>query len=77
VDVNQIRLWITFPKFLQWRTTNGYELSALGSEGTSTFLAFDVSVIAPGEAGTIPVRLTVPVKFANQPFEIRVWPERK
>lgn len=77
VDANLVRLWITFPTFIKWRAVSGYEPSAFGGEGDSTFLALDVPVIAPGETRAIPVRMTVPVEFANQPFEIRVWQEKR
>jgi probable HAF family extracellular repeat protein len=73
VDSGPLRVWVSFPTFLQWQPA-GMEPSSYGVMNGNDYLAFDVSPTL-GATLSIPLVLTGPSgsDFAHRPFQINAW----
>ncbi|RSL17681.1 putative HAF family extracellular repeat protein [Edaphobacter aggregans] len=73
VDSGSVRIWVSFPSFLQWQPA-GVQPSSSGAMNGNTFVAFDILPKASSN-NPIPFLLTAPVSsnLVHKPFQIQAW----
>jgi hypothetical protein len=77
IDSGPFRIWISFPDFFTWSPPPGMPPSSAGKLNGTIYVGFDVTSVAAGSLGWIPIQLTAPSTqdFIHRPFNVQVWRE--
>jgi hypothetical protein len=76
LDAGIVRLWLSFPDFMEWSLLPDVVPSSSGQSNGNTFIALDVNLTA-GSTNVVPVTLTLPdlLALGHRVFQVQAWKE--
>lgn len=78
LDAGIVRLWLSFPDFMEWSLPPEVVPASSGQSNGSIFIALDVNLTA-GSTNVVPVTLTLPdlLALGHRVFQVQAWKEER